>query len=61
MCRQKMATEQVNITETISQAAAEAARSDSCEGSQNAVPMIGGLFMKEPTFNWEAEDTYIEF
>ena len=61
-----MATDQTNITEAISHTAAEAAKAvvqvmaavitDNSERTQNAVPKKGRPFMKQSTFNWEAED-----
>ena len=42
-------------------AAAGAGNSMRHGGIQNAGPKIGGPMMKQPTFNWEAEDKYNEF
>ena len=61
-----MAFEQTNITKDIAQVAAEAARvaakamtttnADDSQRLQNAVPKIHRPIMKQPTFNWEADD-----
>ena len=63
-----MATKQTNITEAIAQEVAEAARvvvqamamarTDNSETTQNEVLKISGTIMKQPPFNWEAEDKY---
>ena len=70
---QTMATEQTNIREAIVQTVAEAVRVavkvmvatrvENCtrhEGTQDVGPKISGPIIKQPTFNWEAEDKYSE-
>ena len=65
-----MAAEQTNITEAVTQVAAEAARvavldivmvdTDNSQRIQNVVPNIGGPIMKQLTFEWETDDKYSE-
>ena len=63
----KMANEQLRANEVILHAAAEAARATiqataatRAERIQNVGPRLGGTKMKQPAFNWEAEDKYNE-
>ena len=59
-----MAPEHTNITEAIVKAAAEAARvavqamaaARAENNTRHVGSKIGGLVMKQPTFNWKAED-----
>ena len=58
-----MTSEQIKTNEAIVQAVAEATRTAiqamavaRAERTQNTGPRVGGPMMKEPTFNWEAED-----
>ena len=66
---QKMAIEETNITKAIALAVTERARvavqdmavsgaenRTRYEGTQNVGPEMGRTMMKQPTFNWEAED-----
>ena len=65
-----MASEQLNITEAVTQVAAEAARvavqamatanADISKILQNTVSKIGRSIMKQSTFDWEADDKYTE-
>ena len=65
-----MATEQAYITEAIVQIAAEVARgavqtiamasTDNSAREQNVGPKLGGLILKQPTFNWSSTDKYAE-
>ena len=58
-----MASEQTIAKEAIAQAVAEATRAAikamaaaRAERTQNARLILGRLAMKQPTFNWEADD-----
>ena len=63
-----MATNQANLTETITQIAAEAARvvvqamamasAENNQRVQNVGPKISGPLMKQPTFHWSSTDKY---
>ena len=61
-----MASEQVTVSEAITKAVAQATRAaiqamavTAAERPQStAEPKIGGPAMKQPTFNWEAEEQY---
>ena len=62
-----MASEQINTKKGIVQAVAEATRGkiqamavSRVERTQNVGPRLGRPVMKEPTFNWKAEDMYNE-
>ena len=62
-----MASEQRNTEEAIAQAVDEARRAAiqamvvaGAETIQNTGPRLGRPMMKQPTFNWEAEDKYNE-
>ena len=59
-----MASEQITVSVTIAKTVAEATRAaiqTVAERAQStAGPKIGGPAMKQPTFNWEAEDKYSE-
>ena len=62
-----MASEQTSTNEAIAQIMAVATRVaiqaialTRPERTQNVGPRLGGPMMKEPTFNWEAEDKYNE-
>ena len=62
-----MASEQTNTNEAVVQAVAEATRAAiqamavaGAERTQNAGPRLGRPMMKQPTFNWEVADKYIE-
>ena len=61
-----MSTDQANITDTVAQIAAEAARvmvqamdmasAENKQRLQNVGPEIGGPLMRQPTFNWGSID-----
>ena len=61
-----MASEQVIVSEAITKAVAEATRlaiqamavAAAVRPQSVAGPRVGGPAMKQPTFNWEAEDMY---
>ena len=62
-----MVSIQTNTNEALVQAVAEEKRAaiqamavDRAERTQNAGPTLGTPMMKQPTFNWEAEDKYNE-
>ena len=61
-----MESEQTNVNEAIAQAVAEtraaiqAMAPAGAERTQNVGPRLGRQMMKQPTFNWEAEDKYNE-
>ena len=62
-----MASEQTNAKDAIAQVVAEAARAAiqalavaGAERTQNVGPRLGRFTMKQPIFNWEAEDRYNE-
>ena len=62
-----MASEQTNTNETIVHAEVEATRAAiqatavaRAERTQNVEPRLGRPMMKQPTFNWEAENKYNE-
>ena len=62
-----MASEQTLTNEAIAQAIAEATIAPvqtmtvaRAERTQNAGPRLGRPTMKQPTFNWEADDKYSE-
>ena len=60
-----MASEQANINKAIAKAVAEATRAAiqtmataATESPQSVGPKIGRPVMKQPNFNWEADDKY---
>ena len=65
-----MAANQANLTETIAQIAAEAARVvvqamamtsvENNQGTQNARLKLGGPLMTQPTLYWSSTDKYAE-
>ena len=65
-----MTSKPSNITEPIAWVAAQAARvaaqdmavatADKSQTTQNVASKIGGPIMKQPTFDWEANDKYSE-
>ena len=65
-----MESEQTNITDAIDQTAAETARvavqvmatakTNNSQRLQNVESRIGGYIMKQPTFDWKADDKYSE-